>query len=123
MPSSSITGIPPAGALKVWRLTFSLQLPWFPKGLFPFRTHFFLLSGQPQKHAILVPMMIRVTANPKGHSHYSHFGTDPWAVSLSETSVHCKQVITTNINNFKECQIFLALYHLQVRTTFSLLFK
>lgn len=27
--------IPPAGALRVWRLTFSLQLPWFPEGLFP----------------------------------------------------------------------------------------
>ena len=66
--------IPPAGALKVWRLTFSLQLPWFPEGLFPTRTDSFLLSRQPKKHAILVPMMTGVTTNPQGYSHYSHLG-------------------------------------------------
>lgn len=45
-------------------------------------------------------------------------------MSLTGMSVHCKwdlslKVITTGINNFKECQIFLALSYWQFRTTLA----
>lgn len=70
--SRAITGIPEA--LKVWCLTFhsschGSQRTCSHQGQTPF-----ILSGQLQKHAIVVPMMTRVTTNQPGYSHYSHLG-------------------------------------------------
>lgn len=45
--------------LRAWDLTRSLF--FFP-----------LLPRQPQKHAILVSMMIEVATDPQGYSHYNH---------------------------------------------------
>lgn len=104
--SSSIAEIPPAGALKVWSLTFSLQLPWFPEGLVPI-----------QDRLLFIVTATAETCHPCSHDDrgdnksqriqsLQSFGTEPRAVSLSGTSVHCKgdpsvKVITTSVNNFK----------------------
>lgn len=99
MHSSSMVKIPPAGALRVWRLTFSLQLPWFPEGLFPsWSDSFFIVTATAE------------TCHPCSHDDQGDnkspriqlLGTDPQTHSLSETSVHCKgepsvKVITTSI--------------------------
>lgn len=80
--------IPLAGALRVWRLTFSLQLPWFPEGLFPsWSDSFFIVTATAE------------TCHPCSHDDRGDnkspriqlLGTDPRTHSLSGASVHCKR--------------------------------
>lgn len=103
---SSITEIPQAGTLKVWHLTFSLQLPWFPEGLFPSRTDsfFFYCHGNQRNMPSLFPWWLgwqQIHKSPRILSLQS-FGIRPWTVFLSRTCVHRKgdsteKVITTSI--------------------------
>lgn len=54
-----ISEIPLAGALEMWHLTFSLQLPWSPEGLFLSRTDSFFVTVTTETcMPNRVPMMI-----------------------------------------------------------------
>lgn len=67
-----LTEIPWAWALKVCRLTFSLQLPWFPKDVFTSRTDSFLLSRQPETCHPCSPMILLLQS----------FGPEPWTLDI-----------------------------------------